>query len=133
MTQTWWFDLEGTLTDSMAATSLRPFTIELLESLRAAGHRIVMWSAGGDDYARRVCERIDIAQYFEAFHTKERGPDGRWVLPALDGDVGETVCVDDQIDGVPRGVRTIRVFPYLGHNPHDRSLEAVIAEARRAE
>lgn len=132
MIEAWWFDLDGTLTDSMAATSLRPFTIELLETLRAAGHRIVMWSAGGDDYARRVCERIEIARYFEAFHTKVRGEGGRWVLPELDGPAHLTVCVDDQIDGVPAGVRAIRVFPYLGHNPHDRSLEAVIAEVTRA-
>jgi phosphoglycolate phosphatase-like HAD superfamily hydrolase len=124
----WWFDLDGTLTDSMAATSLRPFTVELLTSLLGRDRRVAMWSAGGDDYAIRVTERLGIAEYFEEFHTKIRGHDGRWMLPELRSGDGNPVCVDDQIDGLPIGIRAIRVFPYLGHNPHDTALLALLSD-----
>ena len=121
----WLFDLDGCLVDSFDGTSLRPLARELLESLRAAGFGVDIWSAGGADYATRVATRVGIVELIGTFWTKERGPGGKWGLPPeLIGKI--IVCVDDQPDGVPYGVEKISVFPYLGPNPHDQVLRKVL-------
>lgn len=122
----WLFDLDGCLVDSMGASILRPHARVLLEQLRQLGVAVHIWSAGGADYARRVAARVGIADLIVEYHTKDRGDDGRWLLPepAAGADV---VCVDDQPDGVPLQVRTISVFPFIGARPHDRTLAGVLA------
>ena len=123
--EVWLFDLDGCLVDSFAATHVRPLAHEALHAVRGAGARVVLWSAGGADYAERVAGRVGIATHFHGFRSKDRGADGRWTL-----DVGvpssRVTCVDDQPDGLPQHVRTIALFPYIGVNPHDRALQRVI-------
>lgn len=123
----WLFDVDGCLVDSMGATILRPHARELLQALHDRGVVVHVWSAGGDEYARRVAERVAVAELVSGFHTKVRDADGRWRLPAEVGGSG-VVCVDDQPDGVPEGVATIAVFPFIGARPHDRTFARVLAE-----
>jgi hypothetical protein len=123
--EVWLFDLDGCLVDSFGATDLRPLAHEALGAVRSAGAHLVLWSAGGVGYARRVAERVGILIYFDHVLAKERGTDGRWRLdPSVAG--GEMTCVDDQPDELPEGVRTVGLFPYVGPNPHDRALQKVI-------
>jgi len=126
----WLFDLDGCLVDSLGATTLRPLAHDALGAVRATGARVVLWSAGGVDYARRVAERVGIAIHFDEVLVKERGPGGRWQLdPSI---VGTAVtCVDDQPDELPAEVRIVGLFPYVGPNAHDRALQAVIDLVRR--
>lgn len=121
----WLFDLDGCLVDSTSGTILRPHARELLEQIIARGAVVHIWSAGGDDYAQRVAERVGIADLVVEFHTKVRGDSGTWHLPApaMSADL---VCVDDQPEGVPSHVRTISVFPFIGARPHDRTLARLI-------
>ena len=128
---TWLFDLDGCLVDSMGGTILRPFARQLLEALTTRGVTVRIWSAGGDDYAVRVAERVGIADLVAGFHTKVRQPAGTWALPeAVDDHV--VVCVDDQPDGVPEDVTTIGVFPFIGARPHDRAFARLLDDLAAA-
>jgi NLI interacting factor-like phosphatase len=121
----WLFDLDGCLVDSFDGTSLRPLARELLEALRARGHGVDIWSAGGHEYAERVATRVGIRDLIGNFWTKDRGVTGKWTLPLALNDF-RVVCVDDQPDGVPTEVEKISVFPYLGPNPHDQVLRKLL-------
>jgi phosphoserine phosphatase len=120
----WVFDLDGTLVDGLSATSLRPGAAELLERLVGSGARVSLWSAGGADYARRVTERAGIAGWFGAVADKEVGADGRWELPAGWDAHAAVVCVDDDPERLPLGVRAVAVRPFLGAT-HDDALSAI--------
>ncbi len=121
----WLFDLDGCLVDSFAATDVRPLAVEALSQARRSGATVVIWSAGGVDYARRVAERLGLAELVDGFYPKDRGSAGRWVLHE-DFRGAAVTCVDDQPDGLPELVDAIAVFPYLGVDRHDRALEAVL-------
>lgn len=56
-------DIDGTLTDAPAARWGNPNTrlIEALQELIANGRSVVLWSAGGAEYAQAFAERYKIA------------------------------------------------------------------------
>jgi len=119
----WWFDLDGTLIDSVTGMSLRPHAVELLEALRGQGAPVVLWSAGGDDYAARRADQAGIAHLFDAVYSKlGRDSTGRWLLPQTPEHHRPAVFVDDQPDDVPALGRAVRVPAYIGPNPRDRAL-----------
>jgi hypothetical protein len=126
---TWIFDVDGCLVDSLTGTSLRPGAIELLTHLRASAVRVLLWSAGGADYAAARATQQDVHHLFDGFHGKqERDDKGRYrtsFLEHLDG----VVFVDDRPEDIPIGAEVIGVSPYLDPNPHDRGL---VPAARRA-
>lgn len=122
----WLFDLDGCLVDSMSAASVRPLSHELLSAIRARGDLVSVWSAGGDSYARRVLDRVGLADLVASCHAKDRGPDGRWRLPGFCGPDRDLLCVDDQAEGVPAGISVIPVFPYLSDQPHDRAFAPIL-------
>ncbi|MCU4183476.1 hypothetical protein K6U06_03820 [Acidiferrimicrobium sp. IK] len=122
----WVFDLDGTLVDGLAATSLRPGAAALLDRLGLAGARVFLWSAGGAAYASRVAEGLGIAHWFAAVADKEPGADGRWVLPREWASGHEVVCVDDEPGRLPHGVRIVAVRPWLGATS-DAVLDGVAA------
>jgi long-chain acyl-CoA synthetase len=129
-TETWAFDVDGCLVDSLTGTSLRPGARELLASLRRDGHRIVWWSAGGAEHARQRAERLGAADLVDAFHGKDsRGADGRFLADHLAPAATPVVFVDDRPEDVPRGAPTVRVSPYLADNPHDRGLARALDAA----
>jgi long-chain acyl-CoA synthetase len=127
-THTWVFDVDGTLVDSLTGTSLRPGALILLALARASGASVLLWSAGGADYARHRAVVTEIDHLVDGYHDKDgRDADGRYstahVFAAIDG----VVFVDDRPDDLPLGADVIAVAPYLSPNPHDRGLDPVLA------
>jgi phosphoglycolate phosphatase-like HAD superfamily hydrolase len=128
--EVWVFDLDGCIVDSHTGTSLRPGALELLDRLRSAGARIVLWSAGGADYARRRADEHGVTSRFDAFHDKDgRDPAGRYRTDHFLVDHRRVVFVDDRPEDMPEDAEVIAVSPYLGQNPHDRGLAGARARA----
>jgi long-chain acyl-CoA synthetase len=128
--RTWVFDVDGCLIDSLTGTSLRPGAASVLDHLRGGGHRLLLWSAGGAEYALRRAAAQAIEHLFHGFHDKaSRDGAGRYEVHALGVDIGTAVFVDDRPEDMPVGADVIAVRPYLAHSPHDRGLDVV---ARRA-
>jgi phosphoglycolate phosphatase-like HAD superfamily hydrolase len=131
MPETWVFDLDGCLVDSLSGSSLRPGAVELLAELRRNGHTIVLWSAGGAAYAKQRAEAHGIRGSFDAFHDKDgRDSDGRYATSHVCADFMHVVFVDDRPEDMPRDAEVIDVSPYLASNPHDRGLAPAAARAR---
>lgn len=123
----WAFDVDGCLVDSITGTSLRPLARPVLEQLRAQGSTVVLWSAGGGDYARRRAEAHGIDDLVHAFYDKDgRGADGRYLIDHLADEHRPGVCVDDHPEEMPADVDIVGVAPYLAHNPHDLGLAALL-------
>ena len=122
----WVFDVDGCIVDSLTGTSLRPGTRELLEHLRRErGRRVIVWSAGGGEYAERRAREAGIDHLADAFHAKEqRDAAGRYRTDHFLADPGLAVFVDDRPEDLPVGVSVVAVSPYLAANPHDRGLAA---------
>jgi len=120
----WVFDVDGCIVDSLTGTSLRPGARELLEHLRTGlGVRVLVWSAGGADYAERRARSLGIHHLAAAFHSKvSRDRDGRYRTDHLAVEPGRAVFVDDRPEDLPAGVQVVAVSPYLAENPHDRGL-----------
>ena len=130
---TWAFDLDGCLVDSLTATSLRPLAQEILERLSAAEHTVVLWSAGGDEHARRVAASHGVSDLVDAFYDKGgRDGWGRWLVEHLDAGHRPDVCVDDRPEETPSGVSVIGVSPYIAPDGHDTGLRPVLEAVRRA-
>lgn len=125
--ETWAFDVDGCIVDSLTGTSLRPGTRELLQALRDAGRRIVWWSAGGADHARMRATFLDALDLVDEFHAKEqRGADGRFLADHLAPHGAHVVFVDDRPEDVPDDAPTLQVSPYLADNPHDTGLSRAL-------
>jgi long-chain acyl-CoA synthetase len=127
---TWVFDVDASLFDSFTGSSLRPGAHELLTELHATSGRVLLWSAGGAEYARARATQHGIADLFHGFHDKEgRDERGRYLVGAfLDGLAG-VVFVDDRPEDLPEGAEIVVVPPYIAPNEHDRGLVRVAARA----
>ena len=126
-TDVWAFDVDGCLIDALTGGSLRPLARSVLEQLRAGDVTVVLWSAGGGDYARRRAEAHGIDHLVHAFYDKdERDSDGRYVVTHLAAAHRPHVCVDDQPDELPPSVERVAVTSYLAHDPHDRGLAPLL-------
>jgi hypothetical protein len=121
----WVFDVDGCIIDSLTGTSLRPGARALLEHLRDEhGSQVVVWSAGGGDYAERRARELGIDHLADAFHGKDdRDGDGRYRIDHFLAGSVDAVFVDDRPEDLPVGARVIAVSPYLAANPHDRGLD----------
>ncbi|HEY2811937.1 MAG TPA: HAD family hydrolase [Acidimicrobiales bacterium] len=126
MRELWVFDVDGCLIDSLTGNSLRPGTVALLEQLHSSGATIVLWSAGGAEYAEARATSHGIARYVHQFEAKQdRDPYGRYI-PHFVNDT-DAVFVDDRPEDMPLDADVITVSPYIGPNPHDRGLERAAA------
>jgi long-chain acyl-CoA synthetase len=126
----WVFDVDGCLVDSLTGTSLRPGARDVLEHLSGAGRRVLLWSAGGDDYARERAERFAVADHVSGYFGKdERDGEGYYRTEHLPTGPEDAVFVDDRPEDLARELDVLAVSPYLSDDPHDRGLAAV---ARRA-
>lgn len=125
----WVFDVDGCLIDSLTGTSLRPGARELLEHLTGSGRRVLLWSAGGDRYARARAEQFAVEIHVSGYFAKEgRDAVGCYRTEHLPAG-GRCVFVDDRPEDLPDALEVIPVSPYLFEDPHDRGLEVA---ARRA-
>ena len=121
----WVFDVDGCLVDSLTGTSLRPGARELLGSL-AGRARVLLWSAGGDGYARARAEQFQVDHLVNGYFSKEgRDAEGHYLTMHLPLGPGHVVFVDDRPEDLAPGPEIITVSPYLSDDPHDRGLRAV--------
>ncbi|HVV12678.1 HAD family hydrolase [Amycolatopsis sp.] len=123
----WLFDVDGTVLDLVTGSSLRPLAKELFFALRARGVPVLLWSAGGADYAVRRTRVLGIAGLVTATYSKTRRDEhGRWLLPELPAAHRPAVLVDDE----PREIRytgeIIGVPAYVGHNPRDTAFASLL-------
>jgi long-chain acyl-CoA synthetase len=127
----WVFDVDATLLDGMSATSLRPYAYDLLTLLADRNNRLVLWSAGGAEYAQRRLEAVDAFHFFDAVHSKgDRLGSGFYDVTAVlrnSESLKETVFVDDQPSDLPPSATVLAVRPYLAPNRHDNGLVAIIS------
>lgn len=128
----WVFDVDGCVIDSLTGSSLRPGARDVFEHLAAEGRRVILWSAGGDMYARTRAEELGVDDLVNGFFAKDgRGADGSYRtghLP-LHQPGRRAVFVDDRPEDLARSLDVIAVSPYLSDDPFDRGLQEV---ARRA-
>lgn len=129
--QVWVFDVDGTIIGSIRSDRLRPGVEELFETLTACGRTVVVWSAGGAEYAERMLSQFGIDHHVSAFYHKEtRGPDGRYLVDHMLPEHRPGTLVDDYPHDVPQQCRVIGVRQFLGGNPSDRGLEEALTIAR---
>lgn len=125
----WVFDVDATLVDGMSATSMRPGAHDLLTTLRSWGRRIVVWSAGGKEYAERRLTHVGLIDFVDSVHDKgDRGTD-RCYDPDIVVDPSATsgaIFVDDQPGDLSKRLRVLAVRPYLAANAHDRELHRIL-------
>ena len=127
----WVFDVDGCLIDLISGTSLRPLVHEVFASLRANDIDVVVWSAGGGDYARRRAALLGFESSVSAFHSKaERGADGCWCSKAIDAAHVPLMFVDDRPDELSSDRSVMGVRPYIASSRHDRGLEDVLRTAQ---
>lgn len=127
---TWVFDVDASLVDSFSGASLRPGARQILRALHEASCRILLWSAGGADYARRRAAEHGLSHLVHGFFAKEgRDEHGRYRVAGLPCDLGDTVFVDDCPEDLPSDVEIVRVSPYIAPHEHDRGLTPVAARA----
>jgi len=129
---TWVFDVDGTLVDSLTGTSLRPGALALLERLNSAGATVLLWSAGGADYACERAATAGIDHLIDRCHDKDgRDADGRYSTAHMITELDGVVFVDDRPGDMPLGAAVIAVSPYLAPNPRDRGLDRALASTTR--
>ena len=125
----WVFDVDGCLVDSLTGTSLRPEAEEVLRYLGIRS-RVLLWSAGGGEYARVRAQQFGLDRHVSGYFPKEgRDRDGCYLTVHLPVDRRRTVFVDDRPEDLARDLEVLVVSPYLSEDRHDRGLRAV---ARRA-
>ena len=126
----WLFDVDGTLIGSVRSNCLRPGAETLIRTLHEQEKTLVLWSAGGAEYARRMMEQFGLDRFFSAFYAKqERGKDGRYRLDHLLPQHQPDTIVDDYCGDVPVADRVIEVSQFLGSNQHDKGLEEALQMA----
>jgi long-chain acyl-CoA synthetase len=125
----WVFDVDGCLVDSLTGTSLRPLARELLAHLGRTS-RVLLWSAGGDAYARDRAEQFGVDGHVSGYFPKDgRDGDGCYRTAHLAVDPDRTVFVDDRPEDLARNLEVLTVSPYLSEDPHDRGLQGVAQRA----
>jgi hypothetical protein len=125
----WVFDVDGCLVDSLTGTSLRPGARDLLTRLNAQS-RVLLWSAGGDEYARTRAMQFGLDDLVDGYFAKDgRDANGRYLTAHLPLGAGHAVFVDDRPEDLADGLDVIAVSPYLAEDRYDRGLDVALAAA----
>ena len=125
----WVFDVDGCLVDSLTGTSLRPGARDIVMRL-ATRARILLWSAGGGDYAQARAVQFGLAEYVDGFYPKAaRDAAGHYSTSHLPTGPGRAVFVDDRPEDLAESLEVLVVSPYLTDDPHDRGLRVVAERA----
>ncbi|HEY1704271.1 MAG TPA: haloacid dehalogenase-like hydrolase [Trebonia sp.] len=128
----WAFDVDGALVDLLGGQTLRPHAHALLSELRRRGHVIVVWSAGGADYARRKAAATGIDALVDAYYDKAgRDDDGRRTAGHFAAGHRPTVFVDDAPEEVPARGTALGVRPFLAPGQHDTVFADLIEDLDR--
>jgi hydroxymethylpyrimidine pyrophosphatase-like HAD family hydrolase len=78
------FDIDGTLIDYNDEP--RKKIISLLKIFKSFGHKIIVWSGGGKDYASLLISRLKLDKFVDEYHSKVSHPYGKNV----------DICFDDE-------------------------------------
>lgn len=125
----WIFDVDGCLIDSLTGSSLRPGARDLLAYVKEQA-RVYVWSAGGDDYARDRAAQFGLDDLVDGYFAKGgRDGHGRYVTAHLPLGAHRTVFVDDRPEDLGGPFEVLAVSPYLVDDRFDRGLESVRAAA----
>jgi long-chain acyl-CoA synthetase len=120
---TWAFDVDGTLIGSIRSDRLRPGAADLLARLVERGVVIVLWSAGGADYARAMADSHGIGHYFAGFYAKQdRDEHKRYRVDHFAAEHHPDVFVDDSVIDLPVDSCMVEVSQFLGSNDADEAL-----------
>lgn len=123
----WAFDVDGTLIGSIRSDILRPGAAELLHALAEAGVTCVLWSAGGAEYAAHMAARHGIDRNVAICYGKEhRNHSAKYVIDHFEPEHVPDVFVDDVPLDMPDGSTVLGVPQFLGGNPADSTLLAVV-------
>jgi long-chain acyl-CoA synthetase len=124
----WAIDVDGTLIGSIRSSNTRPGAVELLAGLLDRGCTIVLWSAGGAEYAARKAGEHGLVGYVAAYYAKaDRDAHGRYRTDHFQPAHAPDVFVDDVPADLPLGVRVVPVSQFFGANSADRALYRVLA------
>jgi hypothetical protein len=109
----WLFDVDGTLIDGVTGRSLRPGARELLMALRDRGVAVLLWSAGGAEYAWRRAEDTGIGDLVDAAFDKRcwsttcPRTSRRWARWSLCGDTSDRTRTTPDCSGCCVGSRAL--------------------------
>lgn len=132
--RTWAFDVDGTLIGSIRSDVTRPGAVVLLEALVRRGVVCVLWSAGGDDYARRMALKHGLHHVISAYYAKDaRDSDGAYRVDHFAPAHAPDVLVDDSpVDlRVEWSRRVIAVRQFMGGHVADHELLDLHARVER--
>jgi long-chain acyl-CoA synthetase len=125
---TWAFDVDGTLIGSIRSDRLRPGAADLLARLVERGVVVVLWSAGGADYARDMADQHGIGHYFAGFYAKQdRDKHKRYRVDHFAAEHHPQVFVDDSVIDLPVDSCMVEVSQFLGSNDADEALISLAA------
>ena len=104
-------DVDGTITFwQNSRPRLRPGIVLLFSALVNLKHRIVVWSAGGAEYAEFTCERYGLTPLVDAYYTKPEYPMELGDLVSLVGT--PALQIDDDASEYPEGA----TWPFMELN-----------------
>lgn len=110
-----YFDVDHTLVFvNQHVNSLRPGTQEAMARLKAAGHGVYVWSAGGEEYVNRVVDLHGLREWVDGCFDKDPR-----VQPRPD------VIIDDDWYLVEKYGGYV-VTQYKAINEHDREFAEII-------
>ena len=77
------FDIDGTIRDNTADQLKAPVANEEIRSLliilsKFKNVEIIVWSGGGELYARQVCASLGLDKYVDKYASKETSPEDGW-------------------------------------------------------
>ena len=125
--QIWAFDIDGTIIGAIRSDVLRPNVREVFEALIANDARVLLWSAGGADYAERMAVRHGIEDLVHAYFGKpDRSGAAHYAVEHIPEHIRPTVFVDDSPSDLPPHWDVIAVDQFMGSNMHDRGLAVIL-------
>ena len=102
------FDVDNTLANGTSPSEeifeIRPGAIDLITSLVQEGHRVYIWSAGGEKHAKEVSIAMDIDRIVEGYFRKPSYPMQPDAVRDIFGQLPDLTIDDDYgeaIEGVP--------------------------------
>lgn len=128
----WAFDVDGTLIGSVRSDVLRPGAVALLDALIRRGVTCVLWSAGGEDYARRMSAAHGLERMVAGYYTKHRHASASaYGVDHFAVAHRPHVFVDDAPADLPVDALILAVPQFIGGNVADRVLWEIVEQLHR--
>lgn len=125
----WVFDVDGTVIGSIRSDRIRPGVECLFAALAERGHGVVLWSAGGAEYARGKAQQHGLDRWTSACYGKDaRDGAGKYSTAHMAPSHRPDVFVDDAPDDLPDGAVVLAVCQFLGNNAADAGLLTILAD-----